>query len=202
MWKCTNCSHLELAQEKPSKCPVCGAEAGKLVEHQVDGIKGEKTLQNLKMGFVAESQASVRNRAFAMKADQEELPQMAALFRAIAQSEAVHAFNHLRFFGGISDTQDNLQSAFERENLAADSYPQLIKDANDENNEAAASIFGFVRDVEKEHAKLYKGAMDHMVSEEETEYYICSICGHIEDGYTPDECPVCGAPKEKFTKTV
>ena len=85
--------------------------------------------------------------------------------------------------------------------MAADSYPQLIKDANDENNEAVAAIFGFVRDVEKEHAKLYKRAMDHMVSEEETEYYICSICGHIEDGYAPDECPICGAPKDKFTKT-
>lgn len=202
MWKCTNCSHLELTAEKPEKCPVCGADAEKLEPHEVPGIKGEKTLQSLKTGFVAESQASVRNRAFAMKADQEELPQMAALFRTIAQSEVVHAFNHLRFLGGVSDTQDNLQSAFERENLASDSYPQLIKDANDENNEAVAAIFGFVRDVEKEHAKLYKGAMDHMVSEEETEYYVCSICGHIEDGYAPDECPVCGAPKEQFKKSI
>ena len=200
MWKCTNCSHLEVGADKPLKCPVCGSDSEKLIPHEVPGIKGEKTLANLKMGFVAESQASVRNRAFAMKADQEGFPQMAALFRAIAEAEAVHAYNHLRFLGAISDTQSNLESAFEHENLAADTYPELIKTATQENNTAVAKQFGFVRDVEKEHAGLYSRAMDHMIAERETEYYVCSICGHIEDGSAPDECPICGAPKDKFAK--
>jgi rubrerythrin len=202
MWKCTNCSHLDLSAEKPQKCPVCGSDSDKLIPHEVPGIKGEKTLDNLKMGFVAESQASIRNRAFAMKADQEGFPQMAALFRAIAEAEAVHAYNHLRFLGAISDTQTNLESAFEHENLAADTYPELIKTATEEENTAVAKQFGFVRDVEKEHAGLYSKAMDHMVAERETEYYICSICGHVEDGSAPDECPICGAPKDKFTKVI
>ncbi len=201
MWKCTNCSHLELMAKKPEKCPVCGADAEKLIAHEVSGIKGEKTLGNLKMGFEAESKANMRNHAFAMKADQEGFPQMAALFRAIAEAEAVHAYNHLRFLGAVSDTQTNLESAFEHENFAADAYPDLIKTANEEGNSAVAKQFGFVRDVEKEHAKLYGKAMDHMVAERETEYYVCSVCGHIEDGSAPDECPICGAPKEKFTKT-
>ena len=91
MWKCTNCAHLELGPIKPERCPVCGAAAEKMVPHEVPGIRGEKTIQNLKMGFIAESQASVRNRAFAMKADQEDYTQMASLFRAIAESEAISA---------------------------------------------------------------------------------------------------------------
>ena len=62
MWKCANCSHLELTAEKPGKCPVCGADAEKLIAHQVPGLKGGKTIGNLKMGFEAESKASVRNR--------------------------------------------------------------------------------------------------------------------------------------------
>ncbi len=201
MWKCTNCSHLELTDVKPVKCPVCGADAEMLEPHEVIGVKGEKTIQNLKMGFDAESKASMRNHAFAMKAEQEGFPQMAALFRAIAEAEAVHAYNHMRFLGAISDTQTNLESAFEHENFAFDAYPNLIKTANEEGSTAVAKQFSFVRDVEREHAGLYKKAMDHMVSEDETEYYICSICGHIEDGYAPDECPICSAPKEKFTKT-
>ena len=200
MLRCTNCYHLELSTVNPERCPVCGADAEKLVPHEVEGVKGTKTLNNLKAGFIAESQASVRNRAFAMKAEQEGYTQMADLFRAVAESEAVHAFNHLRYLGGVSDTQQNLLSAFERENLAADRYPQLIKEANDEGNANIARIFGFVRDVEKEHAKLYGKAMDHMVTEEDTEYYVCAICGHISDGVPPDECPICGAPKEKFRR--
>ncbi len=201
MWKCANCSHLELGPQKPSACPICGAGADKFLPHEAAGIKGPRTLQNLKMGFEAESKASMRNRTFAMKADQEGFSQMAALFRAVAEAEAVHAYHHQRFLGAISDTQANLESAFEHENFAADAYPEIIKTASEEGDQAVAKQFSFVRDVEREHAGLYKKAIDHMVSEKSTEYYICSVCGHIEDGDAPDECPICGAPKKKFYKT-
>jgi len=202
MWKCTNCHHVELSTDKPKHCPVCGAEAGKLVPHEVSGIKGTKTLKNLKAGFVAESQAHLRNLAFAMKAEQEDYPQVARLFRAIAEAEAVHAFNHFRLLGAGSSTQENLESAFERENLAASTYPQFIREANEENNTSVATTFSYSRDVEKGHAKLYKKALAHMMAEEETEYYVCQVCGHVSDGVLPDECPICGAPKEKFRKVV
>jgi len=198
MWKCNNCSHLETGVEKPTKCPVCGADGENMAAHKAANVKGEKTLANLKMGFEAESKASIRNKNFAMKADQEGFPQMAALFRAVAEAEAVHAYHHLRFLGAISDTQSNLEFAFEHENYAADTYPGLIKTATEENDTVVAKQFSFVRDVEREHAGLYKKAMDHMVSEEITEYYVCSVCGRIEDGFAPEECPICGAGKDKF----
>ena len=118
MWKCTNCHHMEIAEDKPEHCPVCGAEAEKLASHEVPGIKGIKTLKNLKTGFVAESQAHQRNLALAMKAEGDGFPQVAKLFRAVAEAEGIHAYNHLRLLGGISDTQENLEAAFEKENLA------------------------------------------------------------------------------------
>ena len=198
MWRCTNCYHVELTTEKPKRCSVCGAEAEKLVPHEVSGIKGTKTLQNLKDGFVAESQAHQRNLAFALKADQEGFPQMGKLFRAVAEAEGIHAFNHLRLLGGVADTQENLQAAFERETLASTAYPEFIKDANEENNTAVAKIFSYSRDVERGHAKLYKKALERMVSEVDTEYYVCGVCGYVSDSTLPDECPICGAPKEKF----
>jgi rubrerythrin len=202
MWKCTNCHHVEFSADKPQRCPVCGAEAGKLVSHEVSGIKGTKTLNNLKAGFVAESQAHLRNLAFAMKAEQEGYLQVARLFRAIAEAEAVHAFNHFRLLGAVSGTQDNLESAFERENLAASTYPQFIRVATEEGNTSVTTVLGYSRDVEKGHAKLYKKALAHMIAEEETEYYVCQVCGYVSDGVLPDVCPICGAPKEKFRKVV
>lgn len=30
--------------------------------------------------------------------------------------------------------------------------------------------------------------------------FVCSVCGHIEFGEAPDECPVCHASKENFTQ--
>ena len=202
MWKCTNCHHVEFSTDKPRQCPVCGAEAEKLVPHEVSGIKGTKTLKNLKAGFIAESQAHLRNLAFAMKAEQEDYAQVARLFRAIAEAEAVHAFNHFRLLGAVSGTQENLESAFERENLASNSYPQFVKEANEEGNTSVATTFSYSRDVEKGHAKLYKKALAHTMAEEEIDYYVCQVCGYVSDGVLPDECPICGAPKEKFRKVV
>jgi len=202
MWKCTNCHHVEFSADKPQRCPVCGTEAEKLVPHEVSGIKGTKTLNNLKTGFVAESQAHLRNLAFAMKAEQEGYSQVARLFRAIAEAEAVHAFNHFRLLGAASGTQENLESAFERENLAASTYPQFIRVATEEGNTSVATVLGYSRDVERGHAKLYKKALAHTMAEEETEYYVCQVCGYVSDGVLPDVCPICGAPKEKFRKVV
>jgi rubrerythrin len=202
MWKCTNCQHVELSTDKPQRCPVCGAEAEKLVPHEVSGVKGTKTLNNLKTGFVAESQAHLRNLAFAMKAEQEGYPQVARLFRAIAEAESVHAFNHMRLLGAVSGTQDNLESAFERENIAAGTYPQFIREANEEGNTNVATALSYSRDVEKGHAGLYKKALAHMMAEKETAYYVCQVCGYVSDGVLPDVCPICGAPSEKFRKVV
>ena len=202
MWKCTNCQHVGFTTDKPERCPVCGAEAEKLVPHELPGIKGAKTLKNLKNGFVAESQAHLRNLAFAMKAEQEGYPQIAKLFRTVAEAEGVHAFNCFRLLGAVSNTQENLESAFERENLASNTYPQFIKEANEENNTHIATVFSYSRDVERGHAKLYKNALEHMLAERETEYHVCQVCGYVSDGVLPDECPICGAAKEKFRKVV
>ena len=41
-----------------------------------------------------------------------------------------------------------------------------------------------------------------MMAEEEAEYYVCQVCGYVSDGVLLDECPICGAPKEKFRRVV
>jgi len=202
LWKCNNCHHVELAADKPERCPLCGAEAEKLVSHEVPGIKGMKTLKHLKAGFIAESQARQRNLAFAIKADEEGYPQVAKLFRAIAEAEGIHAFNHLRLLGAVASTQENLETAFERENLASSTYPRFIKEANEEDNAHVARIFSYSRDVERGHAKLYEKALEHMLGDVETEYYVCGVCGYVSDGELPEVCPICGAPGERFRRVV
>jgi rubrerythrin len=200
MWICSNCRHLEISDDQPERCPVCGAGAEKLMPHEVSQIKGTITLQNLQEAFMSESKAHLRNLAFAIKAEMENYPQIAKLFRAIAEAEGIHAYNELRLLGGVSDTQENLQAAFERENLASNAYPQFIREANDEGNTAVANTFSYHRDVERIHAKLYEKALEHMLAEAITDYYVCGVCGYVSDGVLPDQCPICGAPKERFRK--
>ena len=80
-------------------------------------LKGSKTEANLKEAFAGESQANRRYLYFAQKADVEGYPDVAALFRSVAEGETGHAFGHFDFLAEIGDpvtgepvgaTEDNL----------------------------------------------------------------------------------------------
>ncbi len=161
---------------------------------------GEKTNGNLKKAFQGESEASFRNKAYAEKADKEGYEQIARLFRAMADAEAVHSFNMLRLRGMVKDTETNLEQAFGSEGFADEAYKKIIVDAEEEGEKGAALIFARIRDVEERHAMLYKKALNDMMSDATTDYYVCMVCGYIEDGFVPDECPICQAGADKFTK--
>lgn len=162
---------------------------------------GEKSRKNLYEAYVGESKASVRMRLFADIADKEELPQIGKLFRAISESETVHARNHLRLLGELNDTQSNLDASFEKEsNLNEVVYPQMLKEAEEENDEKAIRVFSYSRDVEARHVEMYKKAQEHLISETLQEYHICQICGYLEENNPPDVCPVCGAKAKAFRK--
>ena len=159
-----------------------------------------KMEKNLAYAFAAESKASARNATFAKKAEMEGYSQIARLFRAVSDAESVHAHRYLLMMRGkIGSTEENLEAAFQNEIKAnVEEYPKLIKDASAEDNRSALKAFTQARDVESLHADLYKKALNDMVSDRETDYYVCQVCGYISEDEAPDNCPICGAVKEKF----
>lgn len=162
---------------------------------------GEKTEKNLGKAFAAESKASLRNAAFALKAEKEEYKSAANLFKAVADSESVHANRFLLLMRGkIGSTEENLKTAFENEIKAnADEYPHLIKDAEEEGaNNAVMKALTQTRDVEERHAQLYKSMINDMLEGRETDYFVCQICGYITENEIPDNCPICGAVSSRF----
>ncbi|MBW2409178.1 MAG: rubrerythrin family protein [Deltaproteobacteria bacterium] len=160
----------------------------------------DDTEKNLAFAFAAESKASVRNATFARKADLDGYQQIARLFRAVSEAESVHARRYLMLMRGkIGSTEENLEAAFQNEIKAnVEEYPKLIKTAAEEGNKAALHAFSQARDVESTHADLYKKAINDMVAERQTDYYVCQVCGYINEDHAPDKCPICGAIKEKF----
>jgi len=160
----------------------------------------EKTEKNLAYAFAAESKAAIRNDAFAKKADMEGYTQIARLFRAVSDAESVHARKYLLLMRGkVGTTEENLDTAFHNEIKAnVEEYPKLIKDASDEGHKGALQSFSHARDVESGHAGLYRKAMSDMLAERETKYYVCQVCGYINEDLAPENCPVCGAVKSKF----
>ncbi len=160
-----------------------------------------KTEQNLSEAFAGESQANRKYLAFAKQAEQEGYKQVAKLFRAAAEAETVHAHSHLRTLKGVKSTVDNLQEAIAGETHEfKNMYPAMIEAAKAEDEKAAVRSFTFANEVEKVHAALYEKALSGLEKLEETDYYVCSVCGYTVEGAPPDDCPVCQAKSKAFFK--
>jgi rubrerythrin len=102
----------------------------------------------------------------------------------------------------VKDTDTNLEASFQREKTISENvYPEFIRQAEEEGEQAAAITFGHARDAETYHAKLYERAMLNVIKDAVVEYHVCQVCGYVTDRKIPDKCPICGAPPEKF-KTV
>ena len=164
----------------------------------------EKTRDNAFTAFMGEAKAYFRLLAYAEQADKEEVPQIALLFRAIADAERVHATRNLGLVKDliVKDTDTNLEESFQREmSVSENVYPDFIKDAEDEGETTAATTFSHARDAEGYHAKLYERAIYHVIRDEVKAYHVCQVCGYVTDKKIPKKCPVCGASPEKF-KTI
>jgi rubrerythrin len=151
--------------------------------------------------YEGEAKAALRLKLFAKRADEEALPQIAQLFRVISFSEEIHGERALRMLREIKDTDSNLQESFQSEvHVAGVAYDGFIELGEELEDAAALSVLSNSRDVEETHAKLYKNAINHLIGERETKYYVCQVCGYVSDGVLPEVCPVCGAPKEQFVE--
>ncbi len=198
-WKCTICGYLHPGDRPPDACPVCQAHKFQFILYE----KLPEPLESrLKEAFAGESKAYMRNLAFAQKADKDGFPQVARLFRAVAEAERIHAMEYLKYLEGvIGETEDNLKAAFENEIKAKNNiYPPFIQEAFALKREDVGWSFSRARDVEEKHAKLYKNALAALLTEQEIPYHVCQVCGYIFDGDLPDTCPVCRAKKENFKK--
>lgn len=164
----------------------------------------EKTRENIYKAFIGEAKAYFRLLAYAEKAEEEEVPQIALLFRAVAEAERVHATRHLNLVKDllVKDTDTNLLESFKREkSISENEYPDMIKTAEEEGENAAAATFSHARDAEAYHAKLYERALYQVIKNTVKAYQVCQVCGYVTDKKAPEKCPVCGAPRDKF-KTV
>ncbi len=125
-------------------------------------LANSKTHTNLKEAFAGESQANRRYLFFAQKADIEGRPEVAGLFRDVAEGETGHAFGHFEFLEEVGDpvtgvpvgsTEDNLKSAIEGETYEyTQMYPGFAKDAREEGFDEIAEWFETLARAEKSHA--------------------------------------------------
>ncbi len=137
-------------------------------------LEGTKTHDNLKEAFAGESQANRRYLYFAQKADVEGYPDVAALFRSIAEGETGHAFGHFDFLAEVGDpvtgvavgqTSDNLKSAIEGETYEyTEMYQGFAKTARDEGLEEVAEWLETLARAERSHAGRFTQGLETLKS--------------------------------------
>jgi len=181
-----------------------------------EAAAGKTTLDNLQASFNGESNAKAKYEAFALKADEEGYKSVAALFRATSLSESIHAKKHAAVIAKlgaepkaeiakpeVKSTKENLESALAGETYENETmYPGFIKQATSEKDKAAIRTFRGAMLAEIEHAKLYKQALAELDAWKGAgrEFMVCSVCGYTEmTNPALLKCPVCAAPKTKFT---
>ena len=119
-----------------------------------------RTDENLKTAFANESQTNIEYLAYAHKAIDEGLIEVAQLFREAAGAEIVHALSHLQAMGVVMTTKENLKEAAEGEDLEILSmYPKFIEEAESEGREEAAKSFRIAFEREKHHRSMFRQAL-------------------------------------------
>lgn len=161
------------------------------------------TQENLKEAFAGESQANQKYRAFAKKAEHDGFPNIAKLFKTAAEAERIHAEGHLNALDGIGSTVENLKDAIGGETYEfKEMYPPMLEQAEKDDHKAKR-MFKYAISAEDVHAQLYKlalAAAEQGKDLEETEFYLCPVCGHIEFGKPEANCPICGTLATKYVK--
>ncbi|OPY36255.1 MAG: Rubrerythrin [Methanoregula sp. PtaU1.Bin051] len=160
------------------------------------------TLDNVKAAFAGESQANRKYLAFSEKAAEEGFKNIATLFKAASEAEAIHAKKLLKVMGAVSTTNDNLQESIAGETHEfTEMYPAFLKLAETEKKTDAVLAFTYAMKAEEVHARLYEKALSLIKSGSDMgreKVLLCPVCGNIELGKAPDKCPICGVFGKQF----
>jgi len=164
----------------------------------------QMTKANLEAAFAGESQAHMKYKIFADKAEEEGYPDVARLFRAISYAEQVHATNHFKQLQGIQDTGSNLGAAMGGEHYeVTEMYPAFDSVAKLQAEKGAVLSIHYALEAEKIHEGMYgeaKQLVEAGKDRAQAPIYICPVCGFTVIGEPPDNCPVSRTPRDKFVK--
>ena len=176
----------------------------------------QMTEQNMIDAFGGESMAHMRYRYFAQRADKDGYPNVARLFRAVAEAEFIHAGDHYRELQhldagvvansmgafGPGDTAKNLGLAVAGESFeVSEMYPAFMAVAQLQEEKGAFRSFDWSYQTEKMHKELFEKAKDSVDGGSDVSLdtvQVCQVCGYTLEGDAPDTCPVCNARKDKF----
>ncbi len=202
----------------------------RLLCHEAAGKVGNmrRTLENLVMAFIGESQARNRYTFYAKIAKKEGYEQIAEVFMVTAENEREHASTLFRLINELrgrleeridqitvkvaaplvlGSTIENLKAAIAGENYEhTKMYPEFAKVAEEEGLREIAERLRAIAVAEKHHEERFRKLLKELeagtVFKKDREiWWVCRECGYVHYGKEPPErCPSCGHPKSFFQR--
>jgi rubrerythrin len=177
-----------------------------------------KTIEVLKSAYFDEIQSYHIYSKFSQKARSENLPNVAYLFKTFAESEFINARNFYNLLYDlkahiqseikpieVASTQKNLQLAIALElEEIEEHYPEFISRIKEEEHINAISFIQHALIARRQHQdyllKMKSGSgffwktMSQKMESAELQFYICQICGSIQNEKPHRTCPICDNP--------
>jgi rubrerythrin len=182
---------------------------------EATSTKKYATLENLQTAYAAESRRCRWYTRFVQQAQKDRLINAAALFKAIARSEKIHADNHahqIHVLGGepnevpidsipIGVTRQTLKLALSAETFECESlYPVMVRTAENEKLPDVVRQFKQTKEADARHKELFQNAVQYSGNIPQMTYWVCPECGYIVTSVKTDQCPTCSTKKDKFEK--
>lgn len=187
----------------------------------------KKTMENLAMAFIGESQARNRYTLYSKVAKKEGYVQLSDIFLLTAENEREHAKWLMKMIQGLKEeydedideiavgdatapavygtTAENLKSAIAGEHYEnSEMYPQFANTAQDEGLMDIAERLRAIAHAEEHHEERYKKILAQveagtMFEKDEEVEWVCRKCGYVLMGKKPpEECPSCDHPAKYF----
>jgi len=181
------------------------------------------TILALQKRYVDEVTAHAKYNAYAKRALEEDYPNIAHLFRALASSEAVHARNFKKLLLDlgievevqtklefeVASTKVNIRHATTVEANEIDKeYPEILESISSENHQDAILFITYAWKAESQHrdlihkirkaSKRWFGMVADRIEGEPTRYYICQVCGSTLTELPPQSCPICDHASSEY----
>ena len=136
------------------------------------------TDKNLWRAIVSEALANLKYNAYAIKAMEEGLPEVAQVFQEVSGAETIHGINHLRVSGEIGTSLENLRAVSAEESKEFSSfYPRMIKEAIEEGQTDAANSFSVAMEREIHHLDMFSRTLERLEAKQTARTATGRSCG-------------------------
>jgi rubrerythrin len=184
-------------------------------KEESEETKRTVTVKNLQTAYAKSVNYARMYTLFRQRAEKDRLVNVANLYRAVSRSEQAHADLHaglLRKNGvepvapqeenvAVGTTLQTLKLSMSSEEIEFGSmYPNLIHSAELEKDSMAAAQFRVTKEVDSQHAELFKEAFGRAGRITRSQYFFCPGCGYILTSEKTEECPICHSKNDKFEK--